>query len=305
MRLLPLMFALFLPFALAAQEAAPPADAAAEAPASEGDSVQAFVDSLKFQDGQVALTAARATLNLPQGLRYLGAADAERVLTDLWGNPPGSDAIGMLVPADISLADGERSWAIVLQYEEEGYVSDEDAQEIDYTEMMQEMQASAADNNEARKAQGYGAVEIVGWAEPPRYDASSHKLHWAKELAFEGQGEHTLNYDVRVLGRHGVLVMQAVAGIGQLSQIKPGMSEALAAVNFNEGARYADFNPSTDKAAEYGLAALVAGGVAAKTGLWAKLLALLVAGKKLVIAAVVLLFAGIGKLFGRKKEGAA
>lgn len=305
MRLLPLMFALVLPFSLLAQEAAPPADAAAEAPAAEGDSVQAFVDSLKFQDGQVTLTAARATLNLPQGLRYLDAADAERVLTDLWGNPPGSDAIGMLVPADISLADGERSWAIVLQYEEEGYVSDQDAQEIDYTKMMKEMQASAADNNEARKAQGYGAVEIVGWAEPPRYDAGTHKLHWAKELAFDGQGEHTLNYDVRVLGRHGVLVMQAVAGIGQLSQIKPGMSEALAAVNFNEGARYADFNPATDKAAEYGLAALVAGGIAAKTGLWTKLLALLIAGKKLVIAAVVLLFAGIGKLFGKKKEGAA
>lgn len=300
MRLLPLMFALFLPLSVLAQEAAPPAGAT-----TEGDSVQTFVDSLRFQDGQVALSAARATLHLPQSLRYLDAADAERVLTDLWGNPPGSDAIGMLVPADISLADGDRSWAIVLQYEEEGYVSDEDAQEIDYTEMMQEMQASAADNNEARKAQGYGGVEIVGWAEPPRYDAGTHKLHWAKELAFEGQGEHTLNYDVRVLGRHGVLVMQAVAGIGQLGQIKPGMSEALAAVDFNEGARYADFNPATDKAAEYGLAALVAGGIAAKTGLWAKLLALLVAGKKLVIAAVVLLFAGIGKLFGKKKEGAA
>ena len=305
MRLLPLMFALFLPLSLLAQEAAPPAEAAAEAPADEGDNVQAFVDSLKFQDGQVTLTAARATLNLPRGLRYLDAADTERVLTDLWGNPPGSEAIGMLVPADISLADGERSWAIVLQYEEEGYVSDEDAQEIDYSEMMQEMQASAADSNEARKQQGYGGVEIVGWAEPPRYDAGTHKLHWAKELAFEGQGEHTLNYDVRVLGRHGVLVMQAVAGIGQLSQIKPGMSEALAAVDFNEGARYADFNPATDKAAEYGLAALVAGGIAAKTGLWAKLLALLIAGKKLVIAAVVLLFAGVGKLFGKKKEGAA
>lgn len=305
MRLLPLMFALVLPFSLLAQEAAPPADAAAETPAAEGDSVQAFVDSLKFQDGQVALTAARATLNLPQGLRYLDAADAERVLTDLWGNPPGSEAIGMLVPADISLADGERSWAIILQYEEEGYVSDEDAQEIDYTELLQEMQASAADSNEARKQQGYGAVEIVGWAEPPRYEAASHKLHWAKELAFEGQGEHTLNYDVRVLGRHGVLVMQAVAGIGQLGQIKPGMSEALAAVDFNEGARYADFNPATDKAAEYGLAALVAGGIAAKTGLWAKLLALLIAGKKLVIAAVVLLLAGIGKLFGKKKAGSA
>src|SRR2546426_2131137 len=35
----------------------------------------------------------------------------------------------------------------------------------------------------------------------------------------------------------------------------------------NEGHRYADFVPGTDKVAEYGIAALIAGGVAAKAGL--------------------------------------
>ena len=95
---------------------------------------------------------------------------------------------------------------------------------------------------------------------------------------------------------------RAIAGISQLSAIKPGMGEALGAVDFNQGARYADFNPNTDHVAEYGLAALVAGGIAAKTGLLSKLLALLIAGKKLVIGAFVLLAAGVSKLFGKKTE---
>lgn len=290
-----LLSALLLSTALAAQEA----------PAEADDPAAAFVATLKFQDGKVALPQARATLNLPPSFRFLGADDAERVLSELWGNPPGSAAIGMLVPSAISLADGEASWAIVLQYDEDGYVSDEDAQEIDYNSLLADMKDEAASSNDARKEAGFGAVELVGWAEAPRYDAAAHKLHWAKEIAFEGEPQHTLNYDVRVLGRHGVLVMRAVAGIGQLAQIKPGMSEVLPAVEFDQGARYADFNPDSDRVAEYGLAALVAGGIAAKSGLLTKLIALLIAGKKLVIGAVVLVGYGIARLFGKKKEGAA
>lgn len=290
---LSLLFALTLSATLPAQEAEE-ADSATQA--------QAFVDSLKFQDGQVALPGAKATLNLPASFRFLDAADAERVLSDFWGNPPGSDAIGMLVPSQIPLTDVDRSWAIVLQYDDDGYVSDEDAQEIDYTSLLKDMQDDTKSSNDARRQQGFGTVELVGWAEPPRYDAAAHKLHWAKELAFEGEDQHTLNYDVRVLGRHGVLIMRAVAGIGQLPDIKPGMSEAITAVDFNQGARYADFDASSDRVAEYGLAALVAGGIAAKTGLLTKLFALLLAAKKLLVFVVIAIGAGIAKLFGRKSD---
>lgn len=300
MRLVALLSALLLTTAVAAQ--AQPAEQPETDPAA---AAQAFVDSLKFQDGTVKLPEAKATLNLPPSFRFLGAADAERVLSELWGNPPNSDAIGMLVPSAVSLADSDASWAIVLQYDNDGYVSDEDAKEIDYNAMLKDMQEEALASNDERKKAGYGAVELVGWAESPRYDATAHKLHWAKEIAFEGSDQHTLNYDVRVLGRNGVLVMRAVAGIGQLAAIKPGMGEAIASVDFDTGARYADFNPNSDRVAEYGLAALIAGGVAAKTGLLTKIVALLIAAKKLVIGAVVLIGAGISKLFGKKKDGAA
>jgi uncharacterized membrane-anchored protein len=50
---------------------------------------------------------------------------------------------------------------------------------------------------------------------------------------------------------------------------KRAAKELLAAVEFNQGKRYTDFNSSTDKVAAYGLAALIGGIAAKKIGLLA------------------------------------
>ena len=47
--------------------------------------------------------------------------------------------------------------------------------------------------------------------------------------------------------------------MSQLTEIEQATPKILAAVDFNPGYRYADFDPKSDKMAEYGLAALVAG----------------------------------------------
>lgn len=163
------------------------------------------------------------------------------------------------------------------------------------------MQKGTAEENAARREQGYGTVDLLGWAVPPRYDAGSKKLYWAKELRFDGAQQHTLNYDIRVLGRSGYLSLNAVAGIGQLDQVRQGMQQLLPMAEFDQGARYADHNPSTDKIASYGL---IGGGLAAKAGLFAKLGLLLAKGWKLVLFGVLALGAGIRRVFaGRKANG--
>ena len=53
---------------------------------------------------------------------------------------------------------------------------------------------------------------------------------------------HTLNYDVRVLGREGVLSMNAVAGMDLLEQIRSEMRPLIEVAEFNEGYRYAEFD---------------------------------------------------------------
>jgi uncharacterized membrane-anchored protein len=164
------------------------------------------------------------------------------------------------------------------------------------------MKEGTEDHNKERKDAGYEAVHLIGWAENPHYDAASKKLYWAQELQFEGSDVHTLNYDVRVLGREGVLSMNAVAGMSQLPQIRADMQPLIKVAEFNDGHRYAEFNSKTDKLAEYGLGALIAGGVAAKLGLFGKLFAMLLVFKKFIIMAFVAIGGFLAKLFGKKKD---
>lgn len=293
-RLLAFLFAFALSCAAIAQEA----------PASAPQSAEQFLASLKYQDGQVTLPGGIATLNLPAGFRYLNPADTERVLHDAWGNPPGNQTLGMIVPANATVLSDE-GWGVIITYDKDGHVKDDDAATIDYAGLLKDMQASVNEDNEQRRKEGYRAMTLVGWAEPPAYDKAAHKLYWAKEFSSEGASVHTLNYNIRVLGREGVLVLNAVAGMNQIDSIKREMKQVTAFTDFTPGNRYADFNASTDKVAEYGLAALIAGGVAAKLGFFGKLLAILIAAKKLVILAVAAIGGWLFKLFGRRKEGRA
>jgi uncharacterized membrane-anchored protein len=193
---------------------------------------------------------------------------------------------------------------VVITYDKDGHVKDDDADSIKYDELLKEMQEGIAEANAARKQQGYGTMALVGWAEAPRYDKASHKLYWAKELRFDDAKQNSLNYNIRVLGREGVLVLNAVAGMDQIAHIKGEMQTVTAFTEFNPGNRYADFDAKSDKVAEYGLAALVAGGVAAKLGFFGKLFALLLAFKKLIFVGVAVAGTGLLKLFGRKKDAA-
>jgi uncharacterized membrane-anchored protein len=111
-----------------------------------------------------------------------------------------------------------------------------------------------------------------------------------------------------MLGRHGVLELNAIAGLNQLPEIDRQTPQILGMVDFKEGNRYADFDPKTDKVAEYGIAALVAGGalaVAAKAGLLKGLWLFILAGKKFIILGAIALAAFFKKLFNRsgKSDG--
>lgn len=263
-----------------------------------------FMASLKFQSGKIELPGGIATLDLPPTFRYLNPADAKRVLVDAWGNPPGGETLGMIFPADVSPL-AQEGWGVIVTYDEDGHVNDDDASKINYDDLLKDMKESMEEESKERVKAGYPSLTLVGWAESPSYDQANHKLYWAKELASSDSKENTLNYGIRVLGRKGVLVLNAVAGMNQIATIKAEMPKVLAFTDFKAGNGYADFNSSTDKVAEYGIAALVAGGVAAKLGLFAKLFAVLLAFKKAAILGFIALIAGIKKLLGMKKKDTA
>ncbi len=276
------------PFTAAAQE-------------DEGMSAEQFVQSLHFRNGTIEVPEAKARFNLDGDFRYLDKADARRVLEDLWGNPPDEDVLGLIVPRSPGLTD-EQSWAVVVTWSDDGYVSDEDASKIDYTQLLHDMQEQTREANPEREKAGYGSLQLIGWAVPPRYDAGNNKLYWAKELQFDGEANHSLNYDIRVLGRHGYLSLNAVSGMAELALVREGMEKLLPMAEFEPGARYADHNPKTDKVAAYGVATLIGGGLAAKAGLFAKLGLLLAKFWKLLLIGVVAFGAAAKKFFGGDRK---
>jgi uncharacterized membrane-anchored protein len=292
------LFGLVLAFAFSAYAESP---APSSQPAQAKMTAEQLESSLKYQKGDVTLPNGIAELKIPDGFRYVGPEDARRVLEQAWGNPSGEGTLGMLFPANAGPTAND-SWGVVITYEEDGHVSDDDADSINYDDLLKQMQEASAAINAERAKQGFSAVELVGWAAKPYYDKSAKKIYWAKELKVADAPQNTLNYNVRILGRKGVLVLTAVAGMSQLSAIEKDMKDVLAFTNFTKGNAYADFDSKVDKTAAYGLAALVAGGIAAKSGLLAKLLALLIAGKKVVILAVVGLIAVAAKFFRRKRS---
>ncbi len=255
---------------------------------------QSILESLDPQSGDIELGANLATLHVPDNFYFLNAEDAETVLVDIWGNPPGQDVLGMLFPAQYSPLDFD-SWAVTVDYVADGWVSDDDAADIDYDELLEEMQGDIRDANPDREAAGYGTIELLGWAEVPRYDAASKKLYWAKELRFDSSDETTLNYEIRALGRRGILTMTFIAAGSQLAEINASRESVLAMAEFNDGNRYLDFDPDIDEVAAYGLGALVAGKLAAKSGL-------LAAGLLLLKKFGVFLLVGLAA-FGRKLKG--
>jgi uncharacterized membrane-anchored protein len=260
---------------------------------------QKLESSLTFEKGEVNIQHGLARLTLPPQFRYLSPADANTVLVKMWGNPPGQETLGMIVPGNMSVLNPE-SWAVVISYDADGYVKDSDADSINYSKLLKQMKTATKEGNVERKKAGYPELEIIGWATEPRYDKTTHKFYWAKELKFGDSDENTLNYNFRVLGRRGVLTLTAVASMRLFPNIEKQAPEIVKMVEFTSGNRYEDFDKQSDKTAVYGLAALVTGGVAAKAGFFKVLWIGLLAAKKFVILGIIALFAILKKFFSRK-----
>lgn len=289
--------------------AASPIALVAQAPAPQVD-FKAVAKSLKPQHGKIMLPAAKASLDLGGDYDFYGPEDARKILVDLWGNPPESTGgvLGMVMKAGASpLQD---NWGGVITYEGTGYASDDDANATDYTALLKQMQDGEADENSQRKAQGYPTIHIAGWAENPTYDKANHAMVWARDLKFSDGTVDALNYDVRSLGRAGVLSVNMVSTMPHLGEVKAAAHEFAGHASFDTGSRYTDFNPDLDKKAEYGVGGLVAAGaglvIAKKLGLLAVFGKFFISFLKPILVGIAAAFAAfknrIMGLFGRKTD---
>jgi len=260
--------------------------------------VDSIENSFHYEYGEVSIIENVATITVPSGFKYLNAEQSYYVMTDLWENPP-SETLGLLFPIDNSPLSDYFTYAVEISYSEDGYIKDEDAADLDYNDLLEEMQDDASDANTERIDLGYESIELVGWASDPFYDATNKKLHWAKELKFGESESHTLNYNIRILGRKGYLNLNAIGMMNILPLVNEDINKIIGSVEFDEGNTYFDFNPDMDDIASYGIGGLIAGKILAKVGFFAVLLKF---WKLIAIAAVGLFSAFRKKIFGSKEE---
>jgi uncharacterized membrane-anchored protein len=240
----------------------------------------------------------QAVLKLPAGYLYVPQPVAGQLLQSM-GNRPGDSLIGAVFPA------GDEPWFAVIRYVNEGHIKDDDAKDWNADELLTSLKEGAEAANEERTRRGITAMEVIGWSEKPNYDAATHRLVWSASTRDKGSTSTDglgVNYNTYALGREGYMSVNLVTDLDKLPAHKRDAMELLAALQFNEGRKYADFNSSTDKVAAYGLAALVAGAAAKKLGFFAIALAFLAKFAKVLIVAGGAAGYGILKFFGKKKD---
>lgn len=291
-----------MPWALAALTTLTPvlSLAAQDADAEREEAIRRF-RSISWSDGPgTNHFGDEAQIQIPEGCRFTGAAGT-KVFMEINQNPTDGDERGTVLCSGPEEDSG--NWFVVFTYRGSGYVKDDERGEIDADQLLARMQKGVKYGNKQRRERGWETLELDGWQRPPYYDQRTNNLTWGLRLIDES-GDTTINHSVRLLGRGGVMEVDLVADPSVAEAAIPEFDVMLEQFSYNPGQRYAEWRAG-DKVAEYGLTALIAGGVgaaAAKSGILAKM------GKG-IIAVILAAIAGLrslaARLFGRKGDATA
>jgi uncharacterized membrane-anchored protein len=242
----------------------------------------------------------QGVIKVPDGYVFVPSLETAKLMRAM-GNRTGSNLAGMLFAAKDGL-----NWFALITYNKAGYVKDDDAKDWKADELLSQLREGTDSGNADRIQREFTPVEVVGWVAPPAYDASTHRLVWSALLRDKGAADSndaSINYNTYALGREGFFQLNLITNEKQIEQDKVHARVLLAALGYNDGKRYEDFNASTDKVAEFGLAALIAGAAAKKLGAFALIAAFLVKAWKLVAIGVIGFGSLFAKMFRRRRGG--
>jgi uncharacterized membrane-anchored protein len=239
----------------------------------------------------------QATINLPDGYMFFPEKPAKQLMEKL-GNQVDSTLVGLIVPQQLG------DWFVLVEYNPTGHISDEDATSWNADELLEQIRKNTETANGERRKSGIGELEIVGWAEKPKYDKATQRLIWSVAAHTKGKSDDAqdiVNYKTLMLGREGMVSLNMVAPLSAIATEKSYVTLLLSKVDFTNGRKYADFNAKTDHIAEYGLAALIAGVAVKKLGLIAVITAFVLKFAKIIGLAVVGGLAAFRRFIRRKK----
>ena len=268
-----------------------PALAVPEGAAQAGPQIDWVKGPAKVEVGSVAEMA------IPEGFVFTGKKGTQDLLKAM-GNLVGDNEEGFLAPATVFDKESDERWFVVFEFNPVGYVKDDEKDKLDPVSLLKGFQEGNVRANKEREKLGYEKLELVGWAVEPHYDEKSNNLEWGLLLKSE-KGHETVNYEIRLLGRKGVMQCTLVLGPKELKTGLPRFRNLLGGYGYKTGERYAEYRAG-DKIAKYGLIGLIGAGglaVAAKTGLLKYVWKYIV----FIVLAVAAFFRKLwNRLFGRR-----
>lgn len=242
----------------------------------------------------VFLLGQQAEIQLPAEYSFLDG-DESRNLMEFYENIPTDQELGL-----VARTDDLAGWFVIFEFDDIGYVEDDEKDEIDADAILDSYREGTRLGNEERAKRGIPGLDLIGWRTAPRYNDQTQNLEWC--LHFESGGSPVFNHNIRILGRLGVMKVTLVCGPEELDAGLAETQTILAGFSYSDGQKYSQFR-SGDRVAEYGLAALVAGGtiaaIATKGKIFGKILKPLIIG----VCALGAFFArSFRSIFGRKKD---
>jgi len=204
--------------------------------------------------------AGKAKIVVPNGYAFLGVRDTDEYLRLSHNTPSGDRHL---------FTEINGLYEAYFSFDAIGYVKDDE--ELDAESLLKFTIENQNAANKERVKKGWQALTVLGWEFEPRYDRASNLLEWAFLIRDERDDANIVNYETRILGKDGVMKVVLVTNPEDLHIAVLDFKKKIKGFEYNPGASYSEYSEG-DKVAEYGLAALIAGGAAAaasKKGFWA------------------------------------
>lgn len=244
----------------------------------------------KIQGPTVLQIENKATLKLPANAVFIPKGPADNFWKTI-GNYS-NDLFGLII-CDVQLPT---ETMIAINISNGGHIDDAEGGSLNPSDLLRSIKEGTAADNEKRKRDGHGVVEVVGWKNLPNYDKTRNLLSWSITANEPGLGSSTNNSYI-FLTREGFISFSAPLDNTNLVKGGNDLQAITQSLQVSPGQKYDEFKPGIDKMAEVGLAALITGVAAKKLGLFAVIAAFVIKAWKVIAFGAVVLFGLIGKLF--------
>ncbi len=176
-----------------------------------------------------------AEINAPDGFGLIADADSIKKFYELNQSSVNGEEVGVLL-------DPVGVWTLFFRYESTGYVKDDE--KLDAAKLMAAMTEHEDEVNAARKARGWDAMKVTGWATQPHYDEHTHNLKWAINLTSSADNFKGvfINESIRLLGRGGVMKVTLVCDTEDFKPSEAAVDKLLAAsFGYVSGQKYSEW----------------------------------------------------------------